>query len=446
MASTHIRVSTIAIDGVSRLQFSVDGNEEDPQVLTVAPDRKPLSDFMTMVTNPAVVTNVVTAAGDALTNDLMKHANTQFQLTNTVNNADPPRRINIEIQKRASAAHNYPWEVLHVGPRFVATNPGIAIVRIVPVVEALRRDAAPFDGTLRILAIIAAAGVDGVTEWNALQGALPRWAGGLNCRVLVHDPALKKTIDDANDPRIQCDMVPLDGFELIEILDTFAPHICHIFCHGRADQSPRLEIANNTTNFGGPPHFLSAAELASHLKATWLVTLNACSSGAAGSDANVSSVASELVELGVPVVIAMRQIVPVDVANCFTSSFFGNALRKLDKEIRQPGSYPLDLHEALADARRAIVGCKGGFEDRSKEWTFPIICTTSRDLEIHVHSAEAKLSEQEVAEIEGQMAAYRSALELDAWSDDQRAQINRKLAELQRKIDGALAASKPPGS
>ncbi len=450
MPSTFIRVSTIKLDAQTRLQFNVDGNPSDPEVLEVAPEKHPLDAFMNMVSNPAVPTTVVTDAGDALVADLMKHANLSFSLTSTLNDPPAQRRIHVEIQKRASAAHNYPWEVLHNADGFLATTPGVAFVRVVPVADNARKDAAVFGGTLKILAVIAAAGVDGTKEWEALDAGLRRWTGPLECRVLVHSPALKTLIEDAPNKLVgvQCDMVPLDSLELTEMLDQFLPHICHIFCHGQADKSPRLEIANNATNFGNPPLFLSAAELAPHLKSAWLVTLNACSSGAAVGDINVASIASELVELGVPMVVAMRQVVPVTVANRFTRSFFSLGLHKLDADFKQQQSFVFDLNEAVVGARRAIVGDYGGppVEDRIKEWTLPIVCSGSKPFEIRMPEPGAVIDDARLARTESEIAVYKNALETGGWSDAKRAEIEARIAELQNQMEGAAASPSAPGS
>ena len=442
MASTFIRVNAINIEGAERFSFSVDGNPAKLELLNSAPDKPPLDDFNRMVSDPEQDTPLVTTAGDALHADLMQHKNWQNALDTTLGAAAArDRRIHVEIPGVARSAHNYPWEVLHYGAGFPATNPGISFLRIVPPHPDSARPGAVYEGTLKLMAVIAAAGVDGKAEWAALRAALKRWKHPISCRILVDRPALRDQIVAEGIAGLECDLVRTDGQgpTLFGHLDDFLPHVVHLFCHGQVDQSPRLEIATNKTAGGDPPLFVSAAELAPHLGTAWLVTLNACSSGEVNADANTNSIASELVERGIPFVTSMRQEVPVQVANCFTRAFYESWLKQLSADVKAGNAFELSVDDALFSARNAIVQKYGGgakVEARIKEWSLPIVCAGSTRFEIKLPTPQSNLSEQNLVETVAQIAQLRGALAAGGWSDQERAIIEQQIAALQKRLGG----------
>jgi hypothetical protein len=441
MPCTFIRVNAININGQEELSFAVDGNPASLMLLTVAPDKPPLDAFMNMQSDPAAPTAVMTTAGQALVQDLGRHSNFVHSLASTLSSMGPDCRINVEIPPVARAAHNYPWEVLHHGANFIANNPGIPFLRIVPPITEARRDEAVFEGSLRVLAVIAAADVTGANEWHSLKTALGAWPRSLDCLVLVNEPELKATIDGSGLADVRCELVPTSLPEFLHNVDQLLPHVVHIFCHGRADRSARLEIASNNTAYGAPPLFVSAAELANHLRTAWLVTLNACSSGQANAAANANSIASELVERGVPFVTSMRQEVPANVANCFTRAFYTSWLGQLHADVSDDQPFELSVDGPLVEARSAILQTYGGpqVEDRIKEWSLPIACAGSTSFKIRLTAEGSSLDQRSLSTTVSEIAQLRNALGAGGWSDHERQLIQQRIEELQRKMGGGGA-------
>ena len=198
------------------------------------------------------------------------------------------------------------------------------------------------------------------------------YAHPLDHLVLVSDPELKAHIAGRPTPPA-VEMVPASEPELLARIERFSPHIFHIFCHG----TPLgLQIANHNTEFGARPLTLGAQMLAPCLKSTWLACLNACSTGAADEAAGTSTVGSELVQAGVPFVTCMRENVPAEAASIFTRDFLTDALSDLSLKFGGQ-TFTLNFDAAMIRARFGLAHLRSGVDyNGSKEWTFPILCTS----------------------------------------------------------------------
>jgi len=356
--------------GPPTLKFKVTSGPPLPlRPLAIPLDAPPIAPFIAMPPS-AVVPDSIALAGRALWTGLAQDPNFAPSLASVKATVLPDRRIVIHIPTYAARAHNYPWEILHDGATFIAPA-GVAFTRTV---EPRKGEDAKrvLGGNLRLLSIIAAAGVDGHQEWAALAATFASYAHPLDRLVLVSDPALKAHIEaQANPPIVE--MVPVNEPELLQRIEQFAPHLCHFFCHG----TPLgLQIANNNTEFGARPLSLDGQSLARCLASAWLVCLNACATGAADEAAGTSTVGSELVERGVPFVTCMRENVPADAASIFTRSFLAAALADLSGKAGGQ-TFALNFDGAMIRARQDLALWKGdpGF-GASKEWTLPILCTS----------------------------------------------------------------------
>jgi hypothetical protein len=360
----------IGPDGQSTLKFKVTSGPPLPlRPFGVRLDVDPIKAFIAMPPS-AVDPNLITEAGKAIQAGLAQDPNFATSLGAVKAAVLPSRGIVIHIPNYAPAAHNYPWEILHDGAAFIA--PDVAFTRTVEPRAGAQRAKRVLDGNLRLLSIIAAVGVDGKAEWNALSAACAGYAHGLDRLVLVSDPQLKEHIAIEASPQI-VEMVPATEPDLVARIEQFAPHICHVFCHG----TPLgLQIANYNTEFGARPLTLAAQSLAPCLKSAWLVCLNACSTGAADEAAGTSTVGSELVEAGVPFVPCMRENVPAEAASVFTRDFLVAALSDLSTKSGGQ-TFDLNFDSAMIRARLGLAQFRnGGGFSASKEWTLPVLCTS----------------------------------------------------------------------
>ncbi len=430
---TVVRIRRIISGGNPRLTFAIDGLPADDQPLDLSTDGPPINAFIGFHSTPDQDSTVIRDAGSAIFTTLRTHTNGPTALANTLNAPvnDRSREIRIHIESIAKAAHNLPWEAIH-DPQdgFIALSRGVPFRRVVPAVRPdVLRKVDTFDGTLKVAAIIAAAGIQGEPQWLALQAALASWQGAKECRVLVDSMPLHNAINALALPGVRAELVPLVGDDLMQTIGNFAPHILHIFCHGQSEGGGVLEVATPNTALGGPPLFVRPGQLAATLRSTWLVVLNACSTGQVNPAANTNSFACNLIEQGVPFVASMLQEVEVSVAHRFADTFLSRMLGDLWMQFPQNARFPLQVAPAVMAARTSIMGMYGGqpaWEGRIKEWTLPILCSSTEPFEIH----PTALPQQQGAETLAQIRHLRSALGAGIFTAEESQRIQAEIDRL----------------
>jgi hypothetical protein len=409
---TVVRVRCIMSGGGKpSLTFAVDGHPAFDQPF--APNLPPMDAFSVFQSTPQQNSTVIQAAGDAILTALFTHANGKVAIANTLNAPvnDRAREIRIHIENIAKIAHNLPWEAIHDPlDGFIALSRGVPFRRVVPAVrpDVVRR-VDTFNGTLKIAAVIAAGGIPGDPQWLALRAALDTWQGAKQCMVLVGTTVLRDTISALALPNVQVELVPLVGDDLVQSVGNFAPHILHVFCHGQSEAGGVLEIATPNTEFGGSPLFIRPTQLATALRSTWVVVLNACSTGQVNPSVNSNSFACNLIEQGVPFVAGMLQEVPAGVAHRFAETFLSRLVGDLSQQFPQNARFPLQVAPAVMAARASIMALYGGnpgLEGRIKEWTLPILCSSVESFEIH----PTDLGQQQGAETLAQIRLLKNAL------------------------------------
>jgi len=396
MSTTVVRVRrTVTAGGDPSLIFAIDGPPSDDQPLGLDPTLPPIDAMLQFESTPDADSDVISTAGKAIHARLATHGNLARALSDTLRtpNGQPSREIRIHIEPIAKAAHNLPWEtLLHPDDGFVALSQDVPFSRAVPPVSAdSLRSAATFDGTLKMVAVLAAAGIEGKPQWDAIELATRQWpAGQRDILLLVDLPAFKEAIElqIKNDglTGYRVDLVPPTVEELVERIGDHAPHILQLFCHGQADGGGVLEIAMPSTAFGMPPLYLRPGQLASASRSSFLVLINACSGGAADLAADTNSIACALVEQGVPFVTCMRQRVEAKVLTLFVGALLRRVLRDLRADYAQGQRFTPQIATAVVAARRTIMesfGPQAILQRRFKEWTLPILCTSSAPFEIH---------------------------------------------------------------
>jgi hypothetical protein len=163
--------------------------------------------------------------------------------------------------------------------------------------------------------------------------------------------------------------------ELARVISVFRPDVVHFICHGDWDPETRrgfLELTPDEQN-GEPRRFADQLYnvLTVNAQQPPLVVLSACRTGSAEAGAPVPSdvlkgahdlapLATELVRLGIPLVLGMAGRVSDNACRLFTRQF-GDALVRGES-----------LVVATAEARRATVS-QGRSANESVDWAFPAL-------------------------------------------------------------------------
>lgn len=444
MCTTTVRVRrTVTPGGSPSLTFAVDGPPNDDQLLDLDPARPPIEEMLQFVSTPDDDSDVIANAGSAIHQRLAMHGNLAQALQATLLSplGRASREIQIHIEPIAKVAHNLPWEtLLHPADGFVALSQELPFSRSIPPVSADSvRDTAPFDGTLKIVAVLAAAQIPGMPEWAAIERATRQWpAGKLDVLLLVNTQTLKGQIDAevaANGLQgFRVELVPPDVEKLAQRIGDHAPHVLHIFCHGRSDGGGVLEVATPATAIGQPPLYLRPGPLASAARSSFLVVLNACSTGAVNQDAETNSVACSLVEQGVPFVTSMRQQVAADVAHLFAGTLLDKVVHDLAADYARGVAFRPAIAAAVMAARRTIMdscGPAANLQRRYKEWTLPILCTSSVPFQI---TPVTQVSQQEATETLAAIRVLRTILTSGQLPDDKRQKIEAHIATLEQLL------------
>lgn len=430
---TVVRIRCILSGGSPSLTLAVDGLPAFDKPLNLAPNLPPIDAFTLYQSTPQQNSTVIKDAGEAILTALWAHDNGKTAIANTLNSPvqDGSREIRIHIESIAKAAHNLPWEAIHdPNDGFIALSKGVPFRRVVPAVRPdVVRKLDSFNGTLKVAAVIAAAGIPGDPQWQALKAALDAWPGAKECLVIVGSPALRAAIDGMALPHVRTEVVPLTGDELVQIIGNFAPQILHVFCHGQSEAGGVLEIAKPNTEFGEAPLYVRPAQLATALRSSWVVVLNACSTGQVNPEVNTNSFACNLIEQGVPFVAGMLQEVPAGVGHRFAETFLSRLVADLAKQFAKGARFALQVAPAVMAARASIVALYGGqpaLEGRIKEWTLPILCSSVESFEIH----PTDLGQQQGTETLAQIRLLKNALASGLFTDAEAQRIKDEIVRL----------------
>jgi len=249
------------------------------------------------------------------------------------------------------------WEMMHDGHGFLAAGlPGVtvAITRLVAGTTGDRWEARQCEFPPRILFVVGTTLNDPSIRPGAEFLGLVRQLRESGQRIRAR--VLEKTRPD----------------ELERVIRVFRPYVVHFICHGDWDRiSGRgyLELAPDDAN-GDRSRYadqLYAAMTVDSLPPP-LVVLSACRTGSAEAPSPVvlqgahdlAPLATELVGLGVPLVLGMAGRVSDAACRLFTRQF-GDALVRGES-----------LVAATAEARRATVS-QGRSADESVDWAFPAL-------------------------------------------------------------------------
>ena len=222
-------------------------------------DLTPLRDPMTHFKLPAVNENVIGMVGTKLLEVLSAFEPAHRQLV-----AAGQDGYSLLIDDDGPEAHELPWEILCRANEYLALGRAPLLGRTVTLRQQPRVLERRWDGTLRIVAVLAATGVkpDGevltaADELRALLEAL-RVPGAPPFDVLVvssdydlgGSPAddVQQIVRQQRSSSVRFASTGDDGTSLIDLLKRVQPNILHFFCHGLsdADGEPRIELATRT--------------------------------------------------------------------------------------------------------------------------------------------------------------------------------------------------------
>jgi hypothetical protein len=242
-------------------------------------------------------------------------------------------RIDLIFEGLNNDLGDLPWEYLYRrepegNGYFLATEDRIALVRRPKGanVRGLSLKASEGDSLLRVLLVAVSPADESPLEFGALASAMQELPG-LQLRTLV-------TALERNPSMAIADKRPAEatweGF--LAALDEFKPHVVHFLGHGRSSETGG-EIAFVGSDFKAdwrPGTKLSGA--LRDRKSVRLAFLQACETAAKGDSAvayrALSSVATELVQTGIPAIVAMQTTIQNTAANSFAEAFFRAVLEQ----------------------------------------------------------------------------------------------------------------------
>ncbi len=359
---------------------------------------------------------------------------------------------------QSERADQLPWEALCAedGDGFFAlgSRPVGRISDSLRSTSALERR---LETPVRIAAVLGATGVDATAEWHGLDKAIRNTKVPIRLHLFLAQRTLLEEIQTSH-PKLSVQLITGRN-ELLEGINAVKPHILHFFCHGSSEYGSYLEVATPSD------HAMSQAYpetrgsiLLEHRdfeppdirKSVWLVTLNACET--AQSNAEMGSLARSLIDVGIPVVMAMREPISTDVANLVTEEVYQSLFARVAELLDQPapddglpfrGS--IEWASLLQTARhRILVECtrrlSAGAHPRPptwwareiKEWTLPTLYVRNTHLDLLRVGPADREQESRTAEL-NTLRKYLATLHVDTPAAV-RQQLLLRIATLEREL------------
>jgi hypothetical protein len=254
---------------------------------------------------------------------------------------------------------------------------------------------------LKVSAVISAACVDGIAEWKALSTAVASLGSRVRLQVFVGEESLYEAIAASSPVGTTVEYVgdTIAENHLISKVLGFAPNILHFFCHGSAVDGSYLEIATRADRIKRQRKgslILTRNDLAAfgRLHSIWLITLNCCD-GAAGNH-ELRSIARELVDIGTPAVVAMRETIAPSAANHMTAALYSTLAAELAQYLPSDAASAQRLRAlpavtwatAVQAARLRICASLGPAANPSanamhaRDWSVPVLHASRSELHL----------------------------------------------------------------
>lgn len=279
------------------------------------------------------------------------------------------------------------WETLCDDQgQFLALDRRWPIARIADSVVDLPAVEPVFTPPLKILAFIAALGIDGLPEWESLRKAVDKGRkNGLPIEVKLfvgQKPVLDAVRKEIAGGLAHVEAAPLPDrvMEIEDALEAFSPHVVHFFCHGStAHGVSELELAtlldHLQLNAAGSIR-LQIDQLAGMpgMKRAWMVTLNCCEGGRPTSD--LHSMAHSLVASGIPAAVGSLEPIDAGDANEFCVSFYPTVFDRLQKQLEGiPSGQTVEVEwaEALRPPRTGLCQKHQNDPGNFRQWALPVL-------------------------------------------------------------------------
>ncbi|HEY7391000.1 MAG TPA: CHAT domain-containing protein [Bryobacteraceae bacterium] len=242
-------------------------------------------------------------------------------------------RIDLIFEGVTNELTDLPWEYLYRREEggsgyFLATEDRIALVRRPKGshVRGLSLKASEGEKLLKVLLVATSPADEPPLEFRAVVSAMEQFPG-LQLTTLTTDHESNPILAMAEGRNAAATW---DAF--LAELASFKPHVVHFLGHGRSSESGG-EIAFVGSDFKAD--WRQGRNLADKLKdhrSVRLAFLQACETAAKGDSAvayrALSSVASELVQTGIPAIVAMQTTIQNAAANSFAEAFFRAVLEQ----------------------------------------------------------------------------------------------------------------------
>lgn len=316
--------------------------------------------------------------------------------------ADGATPAPIFLDDRAPIAQELPWETLRrEDMRFLALEERRPVGRIAGTMAGpgAGHTMPVYNPPLKVLAVISAAGIDGVNEWKQLYEGLAenRDKTQFQLHTIYSEDSVKSAIEQASDHSLTMELLRTEDSQsrryddmLINAIRSFSPHLLHFFCHGMSGARPQLELATQREKLIDAERgsvLLDEGFFSALIKTEpniWSVMLNCCH-GAAREES--CSLTRRIVEIGFPAAIGMREAIAARDAEIFCGAFYRAIGKLLHDRFGGNGTgvgageqQEIEWVTALTEPRQRLCKERVNSIARAEEdaaWSLPVIYVRS---------------------------------------------------------------------
>ncbi|MBS9375357.1 CHAT domain-containing protein [Rhodococcus sp. B50] len=312
----------------------------------------------------------------------------------------PPRPLYLRV--RTPEIDALPWEELYSAAHgFCALDHRWPVGRIVN--RWINLSDRTFTSSLRVVALLSAAGRSGVPQLDSLVKALRSPDArnvGLSVHVITGDPSVLDAAEHVHEPAFTCEEMTTAGTTVARQIAAHRPDIVHVLCHGKAVGGVHSLLLATPADFLGGEETglvsLTASDLVRELAACnpWLIVLVACESAGVGEG---PALAQDLTARNIPAVIGMRRLLDISEADSFCSALYPELLRVIRDSLNSSGNgrvHTIDWVTALTVPRRVLSGAD---PEGMGTWSDPVLYAQAEQLRIY--HAEPAASEARIGEL-----------------------------------------------
>ncbi len=252
-------------------------------------------------------------------------------------------KLRIRLNVQAPEISALPWEYLYdeTADKFFAISDDMLLTRYIPTFDAEAFRPMAVTPPLKVLVVVSnpkdVAQLDTEKELTVIKDALK----SLNIEPKIMEHAVYDKLDDE--------------------LRVYQPHIVHFIGHGAFKHNKGYLVLENEDNYNVLAGDYVLREFFEGINSTKLIILNACEGGMTSSAQAMTGLAPNLVQRGIPAVIAMQYEIPDSTAITFAQEFYEH-LAEYE---------PVD--QALSAARRAIHRRVHIFDEGLGDWGIPVL-------------------------------------------------------------------------